>query len=141
MAVVELVGAWRLVSCVQRANGTIVGYPFGEQPTGVLLYTADHRVSVHLSSGDRELLSDADFSRMEAAETARAFASYLGYCGRYELRGDTVIHKIEMCSVPNWVGRDQVRQIRMIGDVLALYPPAQGADGSGRLELCWSRSD
>jgi len=57
--VVELVGTWRLASLVRRSGGR-TEHPFGEQPVGLLLYTPDGRMSVHLASADRELLSSLD---------------------------------------------------------------------------------
>jgi hypothetical protein len=33
---------------------------------------------------------------------------------------DTVIHHIEVCSYPNWIGNAQVRFARLEGDLLTL---------------------
>lgn len=139
---IELTGAWQLVA-VRRdtGNGKRVEYPFGEHPTGMLLYTSDHRVSVHLSSADREPLSNPDWTQVGEVEASRAFTTYLGYSGRYEIVGDTVVHKVETCSVPNWVGVEQVRHMNIIGDTLVLRAPTiETADGPEKLELHWVRA-
>lgn len=139
---IELTGAWRLVSYSRNApNGDVLGHPFGEHPHGALLYTSDGQVSVHLSSADREHLSSPDPRRFEEAEAARAFRTYVGYSGRYEAHGDTVVHTVEMCSIPNLIGVDQVRHVGTDGDMLVLRTPAiDTPDGPVVLELRWVRA-
>jgi hypothetical protein len=34
-------------------------------------------------------------------EKAQATETYVSYCGRYEFRGDTVIHHVELSLFPN----------------------------------------
>ena len=107
---VELVGSWRLASLVRRSGGR-TEHPFGEQPVGLLLYTPDGRMSVHLASADRELLSSLDLTELPEAEAASAFRTYLGYAGRYRISGDTVVHEVEVSSVSDWVGTELVRRV------------------------------
>jgi hypothetical protein len=137
--VVELVGTWRLAGCVRRSGGR-TEHPFGEQPVGLLLYTQDGRMSVHLAFGDREPLSSLDLAELPEAEAALAFRTYLGYGGRYRIRGDTVVHSVEVSSIPDWVGTELVRRVSTSGEMLVLRTPEERtAEGSVVWELQWLR--
>ena len=136
---VELVGTWRLAGCVRRSRGR-TEHPFGEQPVGLLLYTQDGRMSVHLAFGDREPLSSLDLAELPEAEAALAFRTYLGYAGRYRIRGDTVVHSVEVSSIPDWVGTELVRRVSTSGEMLVLRTPEERtAEGSVVWELQWLR--
>jgi hypothetical protein len=137
--VVELVGTWRLAGCVRRSGGR-TEHPFGEHPVGLLLYTQDGRMSVHLAFGDREPLSSLDLAELPEAEAALAFRTYLGYGGRYRIRGDTVVHSVEVSSIPDWVGTEVVRRVSTSGEMLVLRTPEERtAEGSVVWELQWLR--
>jgi hypothetical protein len=45
------------------------------------------------------------------------------YCGRYEFRGETVVHLLELSLLPNWVGVDQERLVQVTGNRLAFRVP------------------
>ena len=136
---VELVGTWRLAGCVRRSGGR-TEHPFGEQPVGLLLYTQDGRMSVHLAFGDREPLSSLDLAELPEAEAALAFRTYLGYGGRYSIRGDTVVYSVEVSSIPDWVGTELVRRVSTSGEMLVLRTPEERtAEGSVVWELQWLR--
>jgi Lipocalin-like domain len=138
--VVELVGTWRLASCVRRRSGGRTEHPFGEQPVGLLLYTQDGRMSVHLAFGDREPLSSLDLAELPEAEAALAFRTYLGYGGRYRISGDTVVHEVEVSSIPDWVGTELVRRVSTSGEALVLRTPEElTAEGPVVWELQWLR--
>ena len=53
-------------------------------------------------------------------EKAQAAETYVSYCGRYEFRGDTVVHHVEHSLFPNWVGVEQERLIDLEGNRLTL---------------------
>ena len=125
--------------CVRRRGGR-TEHPFGEQPVGLLLYTQDGRRSVHLAFGDRELLSSLDLAELPEAEAALAFRTYLGYGGRYRICGDTVVHSVEVSSIPDWVGTELVRRVSTSGEMLVLRTPEERtAEGSVVWELQWLR--
>jgi Lipocalin-like domain len=53
---------------------------------------------------------------------------------------DTVIHHIEVCSYPNWIGNAQVRYANLDGDVLVLSTKPMIFQGvERRAELVWDR--
>jgi hypothetical protein len=51
-------------------------------------------------------------------ERAQAAGTYVSYCGRYDFRGDTVVHHVELSLFPNWVGVEQERLVEGKGDRL-----------------------
>jgi hypothetical protein len=55
-------------------------------------------------------------------ERSEAISTYLSCTGPFEVLADpdTVIHHIEVCSSPNWIGNAQVRFARLEGDLLVL---------------------
>ena len=53
---------------------------------------------------------------------------------------DTVIHHIEVCSYPNWIGNAQVRFAKLDGNLLTLSTKPMMFQGVERTaELVWER--
>jgi hypothetical protein len=93
----RLPGRWRLASYEARSAQGAVRLPMGPGATGVLQYTADRKVSVHIMS--------------------RAAAGYFAYYGDYEVdeaRG-AVTHVIELSSDPGFVGARNLRNAALQG--------------------------
>jgi hypothetical protein len=73
-------------------------------------------------------------------ERADAFATFLAYAGRYTVVGDTVVHHVEVASVPNWVGTDLERSMAFRGKQLMLRNAAASLGGQAQaFELVWER--
>ena len=72
-----------------------------------------------------------------AAERVAALDRTTGYMGRWEIKGDSVIHKIVVALNPAWVGTAQERQATLDGDRLILSPPAD--DSGARARITWQR--
>ena len=121
MAPNPLVGTWRLVSWENRSvvDGR-VSYPLGEAAVGYIMYGEDGHVSVTISRPDRAKFATEDLLGGDAEERARAAGTYVSYCGRYEFRGDTVVHRVELSLFPNWVGIEQERLVEIEGNRLTL---------------------
>ena len=136
-----LVGTWRLVSCeTVSADGT-VSYPLGREAAGLIVYTDDGYVSVAIMRPHREPFASGDLLGGSDHEKARAAESYISYCGRYEYRGDVVIHRVELSLFPNWIGGDQERSVDLDGRRLTLRAAPRiihGVEQSAR--LVWQRA-
>ena len=140
MARDPVVGQWRLVSYVARADDGSVTYPLGSNPTGSLVYTAGGWMSVQLAATDRSQLPTDGVWGGSESDRAAAYASYFAYCGMYAISGDTIVHNIEMCLLPNWVGTDQVRYFEVNGDELLLRTPPIEVGGTTLVnDLTWAR--
>jgi hypothetical protein len=115
-----LVGTWRLLSWENRSADGTSSYPLGPQPVGLIIYTDDGYMSVTIMRADREPFVAEDLLAGSSEEKARAAESYVSYCGRYERRGDSVIHHVELSLFPNWSGVDQERLVEVSGNRLTL---------------------
>jgi hypothetical protein len=133
----KLVGTWKLVSASSTTStGERCETPYGLNPTGLLTYFEDGRVTSLISYGERKQLSVA--SKIE--EQAEAFKTFLAYAGRYTLSGDKVIHHIEISSIPNYVDKDLIRGIKFQGDQITLITPPTLVNGKIQaVELTWQR--
>jgi hypothetical protein len=129
-----------LVSAVAYTSGQTPQHPFGEHPTGSLIYTPEGRVSA-LVSYDRRAHLSADRASAPVEERAQSFATFFAYAGTYDIKGDTVVHHIELASVPNQVGSDFVRNFVVDHDRLTLRVAPRLVAGEMRSdELVWRRT-
>jgi hypothetical protein len=135
-----LVGTWRLISWENRdADGNIV-YPLGEDAAGYIMYGPDGYMFVAIMRSDRANFAVGDLLSGSMEEKAYAAGTYVSYCGRYEFRGDTVIHHVELSLFPNWVGVEQERLVEVSGDRLTVSTRPMLFGGAQRTaHLVWER--
>jgi hypothetical protein len=133
----DLVGTWKLVSASSvTSNGQRNEAPYGVDPAGFLSYFEDGRMSSLISYGGRKPLRAIP----QVEEQAEAFKTFLAYAGRYTLSEDKVIHHVEVCSIPNYVGKDLVRGVKFQGDQIVLVTPPTLVNGTIQsIELIWLR--
>lgn len=112
------VGTWRLVSWeIAQPDGTI-HYPYGKKVEGFLIYTADGYMSAEIMDPDRQQsdpkfpLESAATQTLSDADRARAYSTYLSYCGTYTVDGDALTHHVKAGLIPSWTGSEQVRPFR-----------------------------
>lgn len=124
-----LAGVWQLISfIIADSNGDILSMPIGKQPSGLLIYTVDGHMSVHLCDPRRHTSGAyvPEFANgSHDVESIAMNSPYIGYCGTYCLSGDQVIHHVQAASVPEWIGGSQVRDLMLRRDVLTLSCPAK----------------
>jgi hypothetical protein len=121
----KLIGRWRLVEYQAVSQDQNVLHPMGEDPIGVLDYSADGKVSVHIM----RLAADG----------------YFAYYGDYTVDEDaaTVTHHLEMSSDPALVGASNLRYVSLEGEGtgtrLVLSGP-MSIDGKPRtISVVWER--
>lgn len=133
----KLIGTWKLVSALSTSSsGERDEAPYGKGPEGVLTYGVDGRVTALISYGGRKPLS----MQATAEEQAAAFKTFLAYSGSYALSANKVVHKIEISSIPNYVGQDLVRTVKFEGDHVTLVTPPTLVNGKVQtVELTWQR--
>lgn len=114
----SITGTWKLVRVMARtADGSARPSPYGPKGLGLLTLTADGRMMAMLGDGRRAV--------PEAVE--RRFVSY---CGNYTFDGTSLVTRVDCTSTPlTPIGSDQVRKIRIEGDLLVLSPPPALIDG------------
>lgn len=121
-----LPGAWRLVGwTVTRSDGRR-STPFGEEPSGYLLYTADGHMAVCVEerapagSGTRD-------------RSPRVF----GYAGTFAVEEGAVVHAVKAATVPSMTGTTQRREVLFENDRLAL---SAVDESRGRMDrIVWKR--
>ena len=116
-----LIGTWRLVSWENRnlVDGQI-SYPLGKDAVGYIMYNQDGYMFVAIMGSNRLKFAAEDLLSGTPEEEAQAEETYVSYCGKYEFRGDTVVHHVELSLFPNWVGVDQERLVEVRGNRLTL---------------------
>jgi hypothetical protein len=138
----QLVGSWSLVSWGFAVDGEPRPHGFGDDVSGQLLYLSDGHMSAILSDPNRARVSAEPLAAAPAEERAEAARAYVSYGGRWSVRGDEVVHHVEFCLLPNWVGTDLVRTVSWQGEDLVLST-APEPDSRGRTvtnRLVWRRT-
>jgi hypothetical protein len=120
MSTDRFVGAWRLLSLEARTSTGDVSYPYGKDAAGYLLYAGEGYMSVSVMQACRTNFASPDDLQAPAEEKLAAFDTYSSYSGRYEVRGQKVIHHVEISLFPNWTGKEQERYFELSGDRLTL---------------------
>lgn len=137
----QLIGTWKLESMRTTYDSGREFFPMGEDAQGWLLYTADGYMSAFLSKSGRPAFETGEMLSADDAEKVRAWDSFFSYCGPYEVRGEEVVHHIEGCIYPNWIGQAQARTMRLEGDRLILTTlPQKTGRGVQTSEVVWQRA-
>lgn len=139
----EILGTWRLVSCVlQDDQGGPVSYPLGPDAAGLIMYTADGYMSAQLMRPGRPDYDFPDATGATAAAAATAALGYLAYSGAYEVDEATGVihHEVAVSLQPNWLNTAQLRRSTLDGDRLALSAEAPDYEGMKRATLVWARA-
>ncbi len=113
-----LIGTWRLITWENRSADGRISHPLGEDAVRYIMYSPDGYMFVAIMRLDRAAFAAGDLLKGSTEEKARAAESYVSYCGRYEFRGDTVIHHVDLSLFPNRVGADKERLVEVRGDRL-----------------------
>ena len=116
-----LVGIWRLISWENRSvDGQKISYPLGKDAVGYIMYNEDGYMFVVIMRPNRVRFAAGDLLGGSTEEKVQAADTYVSYCGRYEFRGGTVIHHVDLSLFPNWVGVEQERLVELRGNQLTL---------------------
>jgi hypothetical protein len=136
-----LVGSWRLVSFELRDEGGNVTHPWGDAVSGMLTYTADGFLSEQFGSAHRPMLTHDDWVSASATEIDLAARQYFAYAGTYEIEDESVIYRIEVSLMPNWVGKTERRNWSISGDTLTTTTPPLLVGGKMQVStLVWQRA-
>jgi hypothetical protein len=139
----RLVGVWSLVAYADEHENGDETQPFGPNPHGFLIYTADGFVSAQLMRPGRPAFHSSDWHHGTAEEYLASGSGYIAYCGTYEVDEEkaTVTHIPSVSLLPNLIDGRQCRSIDLQGDRLVLRaagaPVAGGLNVTSRLE--WKR--
>lgn len=137
-----LVGGWTLRSWVSLGDDGSTDRPMGEDPFGLLTYSADGTMLGVMGRDGRPRFRSDDVTGGTDAERAAAFATCIAYGGSYTVEADTVVHRVEVSLFPNWIGTEQRRRWVLSDDgrTLTLSSPPLVLGGQTRIQqLTWER--
>ncbi|HEJ9067645.1 TPA: lipocalin-like domain-containing protein [Serratia marcescens] len=143
MTISAFIGSWALVSSVFKNQNGELNYPLGEQVLGRIHYEANGTMAAQLYSAVRPRFAAADLAQGAEREIRAAFINMICYFGHYQVEESEqrVVHQVEGCSFPNWVGSRQVRFYAFNADRLTLRTvPLQLGNGVQVGELVWQRT-
>jgi len=131
-----ITGTWQLVTWKRHHDDNSVVFPLGENPRGVLIYTAEGTMSVHMLFADRPRLDTDDPVGGSIEQRAQAYSTCLSYFGSYEVNEHQVVHHVDSALFPNWSHTTQARPFVFDNGNLVL----QVKDANGRVtnEMIWA---
>lgn len=110
-------GLWKLVSYeveIKESGEKIL--PMGSNPPGYVLFMPEGRVFFMFTGADRKPATSDK-------ERAELLGSLVAYTGAYRIEGDKFITKVEVAWNPAWVGTEQVRPFKIIGNRIQITTP------------------
>lgn len=144
----RLIGVWRLVSVEARDGTGSVTRPYGESPAGYIVYTVERRMIVSMMRSPVPSIAATDLfgGVVEAVGKGHVYVGYSGAVTLEDVRHDgatvsgTVVHHLDTCSFPTWVGTEQRRDFVLNGDGLTLTTPRIERAGTQAIAtVVWDR--
>jgi hypothetical protein len=136
----RFIGVWRLIRCERKSKDGRIDYPYGEKPVGRITYDRAGRMSALLMRPGRRSTVAPGVSLIagnaNGEEIREAVNGFIAYFGTFDVDESTqvVIHHVQACLVPSWVGTDLKRTYRFNASRLLLT-----AVTTSVLELIWER--
>lgn len=136
----QFIGVWKLIACQRTSKDGRIDYPYGEKPVGRITYDKAGRMSAQLMRPGRHSTVASGVSLIagnaSAEEIREAVNGFIAYFGTFDVdeSAQTVIHHVQSCLVPSWVGTDLKRTYRFNANRLVLTAVTTSA-----VELIWER--
>lgn len=105
----KLVGTYNLVSWENRHESGDITYPLGSDAKGVISYSPDGFMFVHIMANNRKKHASEDLFGGNDSEIRESATTHISYCGTYEIIGNEVVHLVTISSFPNWIPSEQRR--------------------------------
>lgn len=140
----RLVGTWSLTEAVTVTGNETIPW-FGRHPpiTGILIYTENGWMSVHIAGAPAGTISRADFLKLSPADRAVWFDEYYAYYGTFEVdeASHVVTHRIVSSLLPYETATILKRDISMNDDMLSLVTPPRNDGGKTTFNrLVWKKA-
>lgn len=138
----QVAGTWELVRCVSRTADGEEFFPQGDDLRGLLVYSHDGFVSVNLMQPDRRPLpAGTELRKAADAEVGPIARGYMAYAGPYRVdeAAQAIHHTFELCLDPGMIHTPQVREARIVDDLLELSVPLHTNPLGRSVHLLWRR--
>ena len=141
----RLLGAWTLVRWQIEIDGRPSQQPFGEDATGLIVYSADGWMNATIARAGRAPLSATSVRQVPLDEQGAAFESYFNYAGPFSFEAidgvPHVRHEVRWSLNPGFVGTTQLRRIAFDGSArLSLSADEPVGNTVRRHRLAWHRA-
>jgi len=136
----EILGIWRLVYFQIQGHDGQWAHAIDEGAHGHISYWPNGRMQVMMGGASRPRLR-GEWSQVPAEQKAQCLDKMVAYAGSYRVVGDRVHHMVDACWIPNWEGRDLVRQMSFpqAGQLLLATPTETGPRGRAAQRVLWER--
>lgn len=136
----QLMGRWQLLSFTEQGPDGKWFDVMGAQPIGDIAYLPDGYMHVLMGGSNRPRFR-GDWASIPDADRAACLDRMVSYCGTYSVKGDCVYHHVQVCWIPNWQGRDLVRQVSFPKEnhLLLSTAPSGGDRPRPAQEVLWQR--
>jgi hypothetical protein len=110
----RLIGAWKLVSYVEKPVDAAPFHPMSEKPTGINMYTPDGYMSAQLMRPKRRPFASGDWFDGTEEEYREETSGYIAYSGPFQVDEEkqTLTHTMFVSLFPNWIGQTQPRVVK-----------------------------
>jgi len=140
----RFIGTWNLVYYkMLKEDGSFFSYPYGKNCKGNIIYTKEGRMNALLMNPDRPKFAIPHTWKGTAEEMKKAFRGYTSYSGKFDIEDNKVIHHVDMCLFPNWIGTDLIRTFEFSSDnrelLLSTTPFDAGKGFMLQHVLLWER--
>jgi hypothetical protein len=116
----QLAGSWKLNSWTIQIIGGEATEPFGPNPKGRLVFTADGYVVAIIAAANRKPATNNE-------ESATLLKSLLAYTGKFIIEGDKFTTEVDISWNELQTGQDQVRFFKLEGDKLSIRTAEQAS--------------
>jgi hypothetical protein len=138
----QIVGSWNFVVAEVVAPDGKKSFPFGETPTGILIFTAGGQFAQIHVAGDVPKLASNNRLTGTPEEYATIMRRSISLFGTYSVNEEkkTVTYKIVSSTYPNFAGEAQERTIDKLtaGEFINTNPNVAG--GRGRATNIYKRA-
>ncbi len=135
-----LVGTWTMVSETAH-HGDKTTQPLGPNPVGMLMFDSGGRFMLLISRPSLPKFAAGKRDAGTPEENKAVLAGLLAYFGTYSVNesDQVLILHPEASTFPNWIGADQKRFLKLVGDqqVWTNRTPAIAGDS---VEVVWKRA-
>lgn len=98
----KFVGTWQLKNWEYWLDD--ISLPLWEDKQGMLIYTANNKMSAILMNGNRKTFKQPFLSKGTVQEKEEAINGYVSYAGSFTIDSEKVYHHVQLSLLPNWIG-------------------------------------
>jgi hypothetical protein len=141
----QLLGTWFLENLTYIVENEPETHYFGENPTGLLIYTPENIVSAQFMDSRREAFTNEDWFNAPTEEIKCAFLTFQSYYGTYEVneKEGAILHYIHASIFPNWhinaVTEVRYPNIDSDGKLVLTMPPILVDGKLKNFKAVWTR--